>query len=75
MDKGVRCMSAQNNSKFHDVKLSREITIVLAVKLALLLILWLVFFSGAPVSTPNAVVSAVLGPGDNSVVTGKDNEQ
>ena len=67
-------MSVQNNSKYHDSILSREIAIVLTVKAVLLLILWLVFFNGAPVSTPNSVVSAVLGPGDYAVVERRDNK-
>jgi len=57
-------MSARYGFKFRGATLSRDITIVLAVKVALLLVLWLAFFSNAPAPSPGDVAATVLGSDD-----------
>jgi len=56
-------MSARYGFKFKGSTLSRDITIVLALKTALLLILWLAFFSDAQAPGSNDVAAVVLTSG------------
>jgi len=56
-------MWARYGFKFRGATLSREITVVLAVKAVLLLMLWLAFFSAAPAPNPGDVTASVLGAG------------
>ena len=46
-----------------DGTLTREITVALVIKAALLLVLWLLFFHRAPVMGPNGAADALLGAG------------
>lgn len=62
----VRGMWARYGFRFKGATLSRDITVVLVVKAALLLMLWLVFFSNAPVPSSGDVAATVLGSGDSS---------
>jgi len=62
----IRGMWARYGFKFKGATLSRDITIVLVVKAALLMLLWLAFFSSAPVLTPGHVAATVLESGDFS---------
>ena len=54
---------------FKGSTLSRDITLLLAVKAALLLVLWLIFFSSASTPTQGDVAATVLSSGDYSGTT------
>ena len=62
-------MSAHENSRDKRVTLSRDITVVLAVKAVLLLMLWLLFFRATPVTTSGDVAAAILNSGRNAAVS------
>ena len=61
-------MWARYGFKFKGATLSRDITLVLVVKAALLLVLWLAFFSSAPTPSQDDVAASVLGSGGYSGV-------
>ena len=64
-------MSGRFGFRSGEGMLSREITVVLALKMALLLLLWLMFFSDAFVLTSDGVTAALLKSGDTVQAGGK----
>jgi hypothetical protein len=68
--RGFSSMSAHENFRRNRVTLSRDITVVLAVKVGLLLMLWVLFFRATPVTTSSDVAATILN--DAALVLGKD---
>jgi hypothetical protein len=56
------------NFRIKGETLSRSVMLVLAVKAALLLILWLSFFSRVPTLTSNDLAATLLGPIESAVL-------